>query len=432
MPPLLERKRFNIEKVAGPILAKAVLFQFHEKLPVSDFIETDEFRTRIVLNGEQPFDPGFLQYAYGLVAAIDGQLNAKRDGIPLVSEKPQDGSKRAFARLYGEETVENKQREYLERVKRIQQSLSDHRKTVMALPMRGALPIQRAMEGNGILKNVLIPVHLSGSVGTTTGFARFQGRIPEEILDPENVVMICDDVFDTVVTTKELGLSRLLWQVENRAKRVNYRIYNNPDQFSQLMRQAKEGELPQEKADLVWKDLAEMLWDVDVIAAPFSIKNTDFANAVLRHAFDQYKRTNEIISRGDVKADQLEEVNWARAKAEAQIELMVNALPIDKKSWIIGGCWGGLPLLDSKVHGRLVLEEIEGYKRISGLRARDIRQLREWGLERTDFRLFAGLDGLWVYNPDGIAGDEALKLQVRYLARHIEEYARGRLVKGQI
>lgn len=92
---------FNLAEEIGlpfPQAGEIFLGASQPEKPFDELARSDEFRTRVVLHepiGE--YDQDFLRYIYGMLSALDGQINSQPDSIKSVEERPEAGF-RVFGR----------------------------------------------------------------------------------------------------------------------------------------------------------------------------------------------------------------------------------------------------------------------------------------------------------------------------------------------
>src|SRR3989338_860517 len=421
--PLQEQiRQFDLRTAIG-LPPETIIYRHPEEELDHTFLASDEFRTRLVLKEDpKKYDTQLLYYLFSLSQDIDDGINNTADSYPHIKDPVEVGKFRELVRLHTPELMQQIQKNFISMLKTSGEKIREHgREVVMAFPKWGSLAILRAMEKEGLPGEMLISADISGSVGTDTGHARAE-NLPQELLDPNKVVLFPDDIFDTCVTLIELGIARASVKAEQNGIRVNHRIFHNPDEFEEIMRKARKGLLPEEETELVWKELAKILWDVDVISAPFSIKNPPFAQAVISLASDIWNDPN--VS------------DWDRQKASIQGQLMFQTHYINPNHWIIGGRWGGIPLLDTKVLGITIWEEISNHSEKYGVSANQLEYLAQTGILELSLRSFSGLDGLWVFNPEGLCeenmpngyGEDLLPYNqlVQYYADHIASFTLNR------
>ncbi|KKS97586.1 MAG: hypothetical protein UV73_C0007G0029 [Candidatus Gottesmanbacteria bacterium GW2011_GWA2_43_14] len=389
----VELTSFNLEKAIG-LPPEGIIFTRPEVATINPFLfSSDEFRTRLVLKDDQvAFDPVFLYDLFVISQAIDETINQNASVFPDIKDQVGKGEFRELVRLHDSEKMKQVQKNFIRTLKTAREDVEEQgRKVVMAFPIWGSLAIMRAMEREQIPQEVLQPADISGSLGTETGHAKAEKLAPE-LLDPEKVVFFPDDIFDTCVTLIELGIERAKVKVARNGLKINHDIFQDVEAFEDKMRLARKGLLSQEETVKVWKDLAELLWEVDIISAPFSIKNPPFADAVITLSTKVWKDPDSS--------------DWDRKKAAIQGQLMFQTHYINPDNWIIGGRWEGIPLLDTKVSGKTVMDLLARDQEKYLITEKQLRNLQQAGLDILSFRAFSGLDGLWVFNPDGLNVDK--------------------------
>ena len=410
--PQEQEQRFNLYELIGLLSPDGLIFQAPSG-ELSSLYDTDVFNTTLVLKKEpKEYDPHLLDYLFVLSTSINDQINQKRESYSFIDDPRQNDEYRALVKLHSPEKMLQIQRNFIEMLTKSRLQISEYGKeVVMAFPLWGSVAIMRAMEKEGLPQDSLIAASISGSVGTETGHAKAD-RLPEALLDPNKIVIFPDDIYDTCVTLIQLAIQRAKVKAELNGIRINHKIYSNPEEFEERMRLARNGKLSSEEQEQVWSNLAQLLWEVDVLSAPFSIKNPPFATAVIK-----------LVA--DIQADPRSS-DWERLKASMQYQLMQQTHHINPNHWIIGGKWDGIPLLDTKIRGKALLDELTERKDDYGITVQQIKKLREGGLKNLSLRAFAGLEGLWVYNPDGVPEGIDYSLLVQYFASHLADYVNHR------
>lgn len=414
--------QFNLKSAIG-LPPEGIIFTSPLEKIDSNIFSTDEFKTSLVLkDSPEKYDPGLLYDLFAFSREIDNKINQTADNYPNILDPVESGQYRELVRLHSPELMHLIQKNFIGMLKISREKIEEYgREVVMAFPEWGSLAILRAMEKEGLPKEILIPADISGSVGTDTGHASAE-NLPTDLLDPKKVVFFPDDIFDTCVTEIELGIARAIVMAEQNGIKVNNHIFHDPDAFEDKMRLARKGLLPEMETEQVWKELAQLLWEVDVISAPFSIKNPPFAKAVIDLVSEVWSNPGSS--------------DWDRQKAAIQGQLMFQTHYINPNHWIIGGRWGGIPLLDTKVRGQTIWDELSNHQEEYGIKSGQLENLKESGLDKLSLRSFSGLDGLWVFNPEGLSEDNKpesfqdddlpYNQLVRFYADHLVAFARHR------
>lgn len=375
------------------------------EIPFDELVKRDDFVTRVVLNeSPEKYDRQFVRYLFGVLATIDNQINQNGKLISSVEQKPDKGY-RSLARCYEREDVIEQGKYYLDGLEETIGWLPKRINSVVGLPMMGALSIRRQLEKRGNLNGLLYDLPIVGSSGTMTGKADVKGTISPELLDVKSIGIFADDVMDTGVSLARWALSRQANFVNQGGAIINEPAYLNPKSFLDRVNKAKNGDLNPIETDKLWKEVADLVWGVNIIVAPIYFKNTSLRDAI-----------DHKVNAGLNSSDRME-----HQKARAQLNLLTHSKSIEKKYWIIGGVgeWQ-VPLLDMKILGEILLKKLKKspYK----------KQLELWGLEKLDLRVFSGLKDLLAYNPDGMRAKEAVNRLYNFLAYYIEQYAASRSV----
>jgi hypothetical protein len=418
MPGALQELRpFSLEAEIGQLPQDEIIYSYQEKEGASLDVTLDDFHTRIVLKrGSENFDMQTLGYLYGLTRTVDNLINRSADRFPFVTDSISEGETRALVKLHSKEQMVGVQNEFIHTLLEGQAKLESKsgRKTVMALPMWGSLAIFRALEKQQVPTDRLIAADISGSLGTDTGHAEI-GELSKELTNPDNIVVFPDDIYDTCVTLEQLAMARLKKKSEVKGVRVKHDIYEHPEKFEEQIRMARRGELDPSESQQVWHDLAEVLWEVDIISAPFSIKNPPFAKAVIGLAAEKWAEPTTS--------------EWDRQKAAIQMQMIAQTHYINPDHWIIGGMWDGVPLLDTKIRGRSIVQELRLNREEYSLTDEQLDEFEKTGINELSLRAFSGLDGLWIFNPDNLDGAEAYNLLIRYFAGNIAGYIQSRWIQ---
>ncbi|OGG02152.1 hypothetical protein A2W14_06495 [Candidatus Gottesmanbacteria bacterium RBG_16_37_8] len=414
----MKRPYSSLERTIGPLPSEVVIFRAGEEIVDPSLFETDDFLTRVTRIEGESYDSGFLQYLFRLTSAVDNQINQTSSQYPHVEEKPSEGHKRMLTRLHNKEYMAIQQSNYIDTLSHTKKKLSRNGNSVLiTYPLWGSLAILRASQSAGFLKKDLIPVDISGSVGIVTGFAKAK-EIPKKLKETKNVIIFADDTFDTCISFEQLVMTRIQEKVKNHESvEILYQVYRDPEAFEEKIRKAKKGKLSADESEKIWSDLAKLAWEADVISAPFTIKNRPFAEAVFQLSADKLL---------DPKS-----TDWDRLKAQIQGQLMFQTLNVNPAYWIVGGKWDGISLLDTKLRGDYLMGEIIKNKERYQLSEEHLEYLRKWGLPNINIRALAGLEGLWVFNPDGLSGKEAISRLYKYYAFYIANYAKSRLEKEE-
>src|SRR3990167_1137050 len=229
---LLEARRpFDLEKSIG-LPPNAVIYEGNRTEIDVGLPDTDEFRTRLVLNnGPEKYDLKFLAYLFNLSRAIDEKINENARFYPHIDDSVPDGEFRELVRLHSPEKMGHIQKNFIRSLRIAKYGMEDQgSEVVMAFPKWGSLAIMRAMEFEGLSGDGLIPADISGSVGTETGHAK-ASNLPNELLDQEKVVFFPDDIFDTCVTLIQLGIERAKVKALHNGIKINHDIFNNVKEF---------------------------------------------------------------------------------------------------------------------------------------------------------------------------------------------------------
>lgn len=373
------------------------------EIPFNKLINRDDFVTRVVLNeSEEKYDRQFVRYLFGVLATIDNQINQNRRLITSVEQKPDKGY-RALARCYEREDVIEQGKYYLDGLEETIGWLPKRIKSVVGLPMMGALSIRRQLEKRVNFNGLLFDLPIVGSSGTKTGEADVKGTISPELLDVESLGIFADDVMDTGVSLARWALARQENFVNQGGVAINEAALLDPKAFLDRVNKAKNGDLNPIETDKLWREVADLVWGVNIIVAPIYFKNTS-----LRDAIDH--KVNAGLNSNDRMEHQ---------KARAQMNLLDHSKSIEKKYWIIGGVgeWQ-VPLLDMKIKGDSLLLKLK--------KSPYRKQLESWGLGKLDLRVFSGLKDLLAYNPDGMRAKDAVNRLYNFLAYYIEQYAASR------
>lgn len=356
-----------------------------------------EFRVKLLADiGE--FDPRFLSDLYGIVARIDERFDTEDP------PKAEPGQPRLFERPLTREQVAEKQREYLEMLF----GFLENENVVFGHPMYGGYTIMDQLQKRGVAFDRALPLWISGSQGTETGFAVIKEKIAPQLLDPDKIVVLGDDVTDSITTLTQFALARR----ERRLGEID-------EEFKFLIEEMqvtkkKVGKYDHPEFVPIYKNLAKLFREEHIVLAPFTNKNQPAIDS-----FGKEARMTYITSVNEA------DVQWA----QMQILAAKMTLNFKQSEWLIGGQgeWA-YPMLDTSVNGQKQKEDEIGL--LDFINDPGIREkLIEWGLDKLYLRVGAGVKGIVVFNPD--QSEEAYPELVKVIADILVDYAKHRIQEEQ-
>lgn len=372
----------------------------------SKLFQSLEFKTRVVLDGDpSTFDPEFLLYAYSLVRTIDTQLNA-REGKYLEHQTTDAKKvKRAFSVKYSRETVSRYQSQYMGQLREtVAQFHDEHIPFVIAAPLFGAVPIAQEALRLGISSDHIVMAPIGGTVGTDTGSAHIQGELDPKLLDPDQTIVFTDDVMDSGGTLVQLALARREERFKKRAAYVNVaanmKLKSLPERIKEAHERLRGNDKSQAEEDAkIWTEAAMLLKDEQIILAPIYYKNAPLREAIMEVS------NRPQIAQGDLQGN-------IRSKTQERMLAKDATFEVGIHEWIVGGMGGWkYPMMDTDVRGMDLMKNIP---------SKYFKKLHEWGFDRMKLRLFAGIKGLLVFNPDD--DQSAMSTLQQTIADYVKRY----------
>lgn len=282
---------------------------------------------------------------------------------------------------FSQEQVAKQQKNYLARVN-IAINIADvsgvKDRLTYGFPMCGAASIMNELAKRyPDLIDSFFPLPVWGSKRNTTGGAEIRGTLDNRLTDKENIVLILEDVTDSVMTAIRFALLRKGEREGNLGEYTD--LVGNIEKLRKKKKPFTDPDLVKE-----YDRAAKLFMEEKVVFAPIYSKNAPFTDSLRKWAQIAIENSEKDAVCGTCGVMQTTVLGYDDDKNDNKIVM------IREDEWIMGGKgeWD-LSLLDTGISGEDLLSKLVDYQ----------GYLEKVGFRDYLVRIGPGMRGLYIFDP---------------------------------